>query len=268
MTIAGANTAEGVQTVRAASTYTPTAGLGPGRAARDDLDADRRRTDPLHAGRARRAAAAGATLPYGSVFLSLGTERAPATLDCAPAAIAIADAAIPWSDAGRTGSAGRYAIEPNPATPVFASAVDSEPPPAEDPTPQPTASPAPPRRPRRDADARPVAKAPAGRIVSTRLTASRGGRIELRLVLPAGLLDLPRHDRRRAARRRSSSASASKIVTLTRSARYTIAPGKQRTVTLRLSKDGRAALKRKRSITRAGRSSRPARASPPRAGSR
>ena len=37
-------------------------------------------------------------------------------------------------------------------------------------------------------------------------------------------------------------------MTLTRSARYTLAPGKQRIVTLSLSKDGRAAFKRKSAI--------------------
>ena len=39
-----------------------------------------------------------------------------------------------------------------------------------------------------------------------------------------------------------------KIVTLTRALRYTLAPGKRRTFTLSLSKDGRTALKRKRTV--------------------
>ena len=57
-------------------------------------------------------------------MLALGTERNAAVLDCAPAAIRVANAGIPWSNAGRTGSAGRYAIDPNLDTPVFASAVE------------------------------------------------------------------------------------------------------------------------------------------------
>ena len=39
-----------------------------------------------------------------------------------------------------------------------------------------------------------------------------------------------------------------KTVTLTRRASYSIAPGKLRTVTLSLSKDGRSALKRRRTV--------------------
>ena len=250
MTIAGANTAEGVQTVRAAATYTPTAGLGP-------VVLPETTWTPTGAGPIRftlaapgASAAAGATLPYGSVFLSLGTEREAATLDCAAAAISIANAAIPWSDAGRSGSAGRYAIEANPATPVFASAVNSEQPPVETPTPQPTASPAPPTP--TATPTPPAIKAPAGRVGSTRLTASRGGRIELRVTCPQGSSTC-----RGTINVRSASkiklGKRSKIVTLTRPARYTIAPGKRRTVLLSLSKDGRAALKRKRSIARARR---------------
>ena len=221
VTIAGANTAEGVQTVRAAGTYTPTAGLGP-------IVLPETTWTPTGAGPLRftlaapgAASAAGATLPYGSVFLSLGTEGAPATLDCAAAAISVANAAIPWSDAGRTGSAGRYAIEPNPAPPVFASAVDGTPP-LEDPTPQPTASPAPPTP--TATPTPPVAKAPAGRIVSTRLTASRAGRIELRLACPQGSSTC-RGTIAVKTTAKIKLGKRSKIVTLTRSARYTLAPG-------------------------------------------
>ena len=149
VTIAATNTAEGVQTVRAAATYTPTAGLGPvvlpettwtptgagplrftlaapgaprQRAPRSRTAASSSRSGP---GRARDARLRG------------GGDR-------------VANAAIPWSDAGRNGSAGRYAIEANPARPVFASAVDGQQPPSRPDDPQPTASPAPPnRRPRR-----------------------------------------------------------------------------------------------------------------------
>jgi len=258
VTIAATNTAEGVRTVRAASTYTPTAGLGP-------VVLPETTWTPTGAGPIQftlaapgNAAAAGPTLPYGSVFLSLGTENAPATLDCAPAAIAIANPAIPWSDAGRTGSAGRYAIDANPARPVFASAVNSQQPPVETPTatptatatasPQPTASPGPPAAtPVPTATPTPVAKAPAGRIGSTRLSATRGGRIEVRLECQSGSS---------TCRGTIAVTSVSKIklgkraktITLTRPARYTIAPGKRQIVTLRLSKDGRAALKRTRAI--------------------
>ena len=218
VTIAATNTTEGVQTVRAASTYTPTAGLGP-------VVLPETTWTPTGAGPIRfslaapgSASAAGATLPYGSVFLSLGTEGAPATLDCAPAAIAIANAAIPWSDAGRNGSAGRYAIEANPSRPVFASRGQ-----------QPAAA-------GRDADAHrdgePGARSrrrarPARRDARAHRDAHAAGREGARGAdrldaadrltrradrapagLPAGLLDLPRHDRRDERRRRSSSASA------------------------------------------------------------
>jgi hypothetical protein len=118
------------------------------------------------------------------------------------------------------------------------------------PDPQPTASPEPPAAtpvPTATPAPTPVANAPAGRIGSTRLTATRAGRIELRLECPQGSS---------TCRGTISVTSVAKIklgkraktVTLTRPARYTIAPGKRQVVTLRLSKDGRAALKRTRSI--------------------
>ena len=278
MTIAATNTAEGVQTVRAASTYTPTAGLGP-------VVLPETTWTPTGAGPIRftlaapgNASAAGATLPYGSVFLSLGTEGAPATLDCAPAAITIANAAIPWSDAGRNGSAGRYAIDANPARPVFAErgqqpaaaggdadahgdgdgepAADGEPGSAAA-TPVPTATPTP----------TPVVKAPAGRIGSTRLTAHARRPDRAPAGLPAGLIDLPRHDRRdqrledqaRQARQDRHADALGALHDRARQAAHRDAAAEQ----------GRArrAQAQARDPPRGSRS-RPARASPPRAGSR
>ena len=127
VTIAGANTAEGAQTVRASTTYV----AGPGPIALSIVLPATTWT-PTGAGPIdftlalpNASAAAGSYAPYGSAVFALGTERDAALLDCAPAAIRIADASIPWSDSGRAGSAGRYAFEPNLDRPVIATAVSS-----------------------------------------------------------------------------------------------------------------------------------------------
>ena len=201
VTIAAANTTEGTQTVGpgVATMWTPT-GNGP---LRFTLAPPR------------------SSAPYGSVQLT----TAGGTLDCSPAAI-------------RVPQPGQYAFDPNPDTPVFASAVRrEEPAPEVTPvaTPAPIAAPAPAATPA----PRPVLKAPAGTIASTKLT-SRGGRIELRLRCPAG-----------------SSSCRGKIAVVTAAkpkrslaarASYAIAPGKQRTITLKLSAAGRSAVKRHRSV--------------------
>ncbi len=119
---------------------------------------------------------AGTTRPTAARVFALGTEREPALLDCSPAAIR-SRSSIPWSDAGRTGSAGRYAFEPEPRPARLrergqarsrrsrrrAHATPTRP--CRRPVPAIVPSP------------RPIAKAPAGRIASTRLT-SRGGKVE------------------------------------------------------------------------------------------
>ena len=118
------------------------------------------------------------------------------------------------------------------------------------PHPQPTASPIPPAATATPAPT-PVAKAPAGRIVSSRLTASRGGRIDSRLSCPQGSSTCRGTIGVKSAAK-IKLGKRSRIVTLTRPARDVLAPGKQRIFTLRLSKDGRAAFKRTRSIAARG----------------
>jgi hypothetical protein len=245
VTIAGAGTAEGAQTVRATSTYI--AGTGP---ASLTIALPATSWTPTGAspidftlGLPNSSAQAGTYTPYGSAVFALGTEREPALLDCAPAAIRIAETAIPWSDAGRTGSAGRYAFEPNLGRPVFASAVNGQkPPPVQQPQPQPTPTTPPVGKPPV------VVKAPAGRIASTRLT-SKGGKLELRLGCPSGSSTCRGTIAvTTASKLKLSKRAKAKTLTLTRRASYTIAPGKLRTVMLSLSKDGRTAIKRYRTI--------------------
>jgi hypothetical protein len=134
-----------------------------------------------------------------------------ATLDCIPGAIR-----------------GPGQFDLNPDTPVFASAVPKAgtPEPTAVPTPAPTATP-------------PVFKAPAGTIASSKLT-SRGGKVELRIRCPSGSA---------TCRGRITVETVGKPKrSLTTRASYAIAPGKQRTITLKLSKAGRSAVKRQRSV--------------------
>ena len=249
VTIAGANTAERTQTLRANASYV--AGPGPVTLA---VTLSPTSWTPTGAGPISFTLGlpvSDATLedyaPYGSIVLRLGTEREPARLDCAPAAIRIADASIPWSDLGRTGSSGRYAFEPNLATPVFAGAYPPPPPPpppTEDiPAPSGTvvvATPAP------SATPKPAVKAPTGRVTSSRVT-ERRGTIALRLDCPAGGADC-RGMITIASAKKIKVGKRSRILTMTRTAGYTIAAGKQRTAKLTLGKDARSALRRQRSI--------------------
>lgn len=244
VTIAAVNTTEGAQTVRATTTYTPTAGMGPVTLPATTWTPTGAGPIQFTLGAPASAAAAGTALPYGAVYLALGTEGAPATLDCAAAAITVADATIPWSDAGRSGSAGRYAFTANPAPPAFAIATNRQEPPVdtaptgEQPAPVPSVVPTP--------TAKPVVKVPAGRVGSSRLS-SAGTSTKLKLSCPAGTQPCSGTVTVRSAAK-LKLGTRNRTVVLTRSATYTIAAGKSRTVTLRLSADGRAALKRYRTI--------------------
>ncbi|WP_157591992.1 hypothetical protein [Solirubrobacter soli] len=121
-------------------------------------------------------------------------------------------------------------------TPVFARAVDSaKPAPSVTPTPTPVATVAPTPTP----TPTPRFKAPAGEVASTRLT-SRGGKVELRIRCPSGSA---------TCRGKITVETISKPKrALTTRASYTIAPGRQRTITLKLSQAGRDAVKRQRSV--------------------
>ena len=257
MTIAATNTAEGVQTVRAASTYTPTAGLGPvvlpettwtptgagpirftlaapGSAVGGGRHAALRQRLPLarHRGRSRDA-----RLRAGG---DRDRQRRDPVVRRGPQRLR-----GPLRDRGQPGPPG---VRERGQQPAAAGRGRRRPPRRRRASPQPTASPGPPAAtPVPTATPTPVAKAPAGRIVSSRLTASRGGRIELRLACPQGSSTCRGTIGVKSAAK-IKLGKRSKIVTLTRPARYTLAPGKQRIVTLSLSKDGRAAFKRTRSI--------------------
>jgi hypothetical protein len=233
VTIAGANTAEGTQTVTASTAYDPASGLG-------QVVLPETVWTPTGAGDLRfTLATPPAAPPFGSARFTLTDE---VELDCAPAAIRVIDPSMPFAGAGR------YAFDPNLDRPAFASAINGRQPPAPTPTPNATASPTP--VPTSGGtivpSPRPIANAPAGRIASTKLT-SRGGKLELRLGCPTGSS---------ICRGTISIMSASKLklgkraktIALTKRASYSIAPGKLRTVTLSLSNDGRSALKRHRTV--------------------
>jgi hypothetical protein len=128
---------------------------------------------------------------------------------------------------------------PNLDTPVFATAVDSAKPPVAEPEPTPAPNPTVAPAPTATPAPKPVFKAPAGSIVSTKLT-SRGGKVELRLRCPTGSA---------TCRGKITVQTVSRPKrSLTARTGYTIAPGKQRTIVLKLSAAGRKAVKRGRSV--------------------
>lgn len=86
--------------------------------------------------------------------------------------------------------------------------------------------------------------APAGRIASTKLVA-RGARLPLRISCPAGSLDCAGTLQLRTRAKVRIGRRAARIVTLTRPLRYKVAKGASRTITVSLSANGRALLRRR-----------------------
>ena len=279
VTIAGTNTAQGTQTVKVSGSYALTPVLGsPGTwqayAATIALPATTwtpaapgpltfslaapgstgaiavtgsAASDPLGA---PSSASYGVT-PYGSAILRAGTERNAATFDCLPGAASVANDAIAFSNLGRLaapdGSGGRYALLAHPRPPVIASAV-ALPPPAPPPPPGPATPPAAPPPAAVVPPPPPPAAAQAGpgKVASSRLTV-RSGRVRVEISCAgarttcAGTISL-----RSAARIRSGGRT--RIVTLAPGASYTVAPGRRRTITLRLGREGRSLLAKRRSL--------------------
>ena len=152
LTLAATNTVEGTQTVHVSGTYTvPAAAVGlpngtagpevvatlalppttwtpsgsgtirvsaapPGSMGPVDVTGNPA-SDPLGA----PAATTYSIAPFGSILLRGGTERNPVTFDCAPAIIDILDPATSFSNLGRTQSAARYSMRPNPRPDALAT---------------------------------------------------------------------------------------------------------------------------------------------------
>ncbi len=278
VTIAATNTVEGTRTVRADATWsphpavTPVTPTSPWEAEEVVIALHDTTWTPTGAGPIRFALAQPGTsapveltgpvsgapggpvvgttyaaTPYGSLLLRTGTERNAATLDCAPAAVAVANAGIAWSALGRlappAGSGGRYAIDANLDAPAFAVVTDGAPPVV---PPRPPIDP--PGPPVVDPPARRPALVPAGAIRSGSLVARRGA-VRLRLACPRGggtcrgtvLV-------RTAARARLARGRRARVVTLVRSTRYTLAAGRERLLTLPLTRDARRLLRRRASV--------------------
>jgi hypothetical protein len=274
LTIAATNTVERTQTVRVSGTYAlqPTAGspgawnafettvalpattwtpAGPGRIEVSTAQpgsmapiqvSGAAATDPLGA----PATTAYTVTPYGSVVLRAGTERNATTLDCVPGAISIANAGIGFSNLGRlappNGSDGRYAIRAHPRPPVFAATTALAPPaPPGPPAPPPPPPPPPPT-------SAAAATSGPGKVGSSKLKA-KGGRFKVSISCTGSRTSCKGTLRvRSAARLRLTARAKARIVTIARDATYTVAAGKRKTVTLKLSKDARRLLQRRRSL--------------------
>lgn len=147
-------------------------------------------------------------------------------LRCAPGAIRVVDAGVPF------GEPARYALDANLDRPVLA-VVSAGPPVVVYPPPPPYVAPP-----------RPVVKAPAGSVNSTRLT-SRRAKLDLRIRCPSGAATCRGTVKVVSVSKLRLGGKRARKVTLTKRFSYAVGPGRLRTVTLSLSKDGIAALKRK-----------------------
>jgi hypothetical protein len=275
VTIAGTNTLQGTQTVKVSGSYALHAQVAaPGWQAFDaTIDLPATTWTPVAVGAmAFSLAAPGTTAPmtvtgspaedpdgptsatpyavspYGSVLLRVGTERNAATFDCVAGAIEVANALVAFSNLGRLapphGSGGRYAVLAHPRPPVIATATaTAPPPPAASPPPSIAGTPAPPPPPPA------VVVPPAGPgAIDTLSLRVRAARIGLRIFCDD-------------ARRRSCTGVASvrsalklrvgkrmKVVTIVRDARYSVAAGKRKTLTLPLTREARSALAKRRTL--------------------
>jgi hypothetical protein len=274
VTLAGANTTEGTQTLKVDATYALHA-TSPGTWEPAEITVDLPDTTWTPTGGALRFSAAqpqtmpaqafvgpvtggpGGPIvtttydasPYGAVVLRLGTEANATTLDCSQAWFTRADDGIAYSSLGRlappNGSGGRYAIKSSPLLPALTEQPPIAPPPGpdddDDETPPPPLQSAPGTPP-----PSPRASAPSptsGALVSTSLKRDRKGRVALRLRCPknaavacAGTLRVRSASKVRVGRR-------SRVITVVAARTYRVAPGRSTTVRLRLSRDARRALR-------------------------
>ena len=288
VTLAGTNTVQGTQTVKVsgsytlhsrvaapgwegydatidlpATTWTPAADdamafsiAQPGTSAAAAVTGSPE-TDPL----GPPAATTYAVTPYGSAVLRAGTERNATTFDCVPGAVEVTNPLIAFSNLGRVappaGSSGRYTVIAHPRPPLIASATATTPattpppPPPPVPPPAPAVPPAPPPPPPPlrppPPPVAPATPAGPGTIVSTSLRV-RAARLGLELRCDdarkrscSGVLSV-----RSALKLRIGTRS--KLVTIVRDTRYSVAAGKRKTLTLALSREARSVMARRRSL--------------------
>ena len=280
--IAGANTTQGVQTVRVDTTYRLVPGGAPGTFQPVLIDVALPATTWTATGSAPLSFSAappgqmadlqitgggpGATAtypytvrPYGSVYLRGASQRDGANLDCSPAAVSVANDAIAFSDLGRLappdGSGGRYALVANPVRPAFATAtaipVDPGPGPQDPPRdPEPRPDPPPPESPPATLAALPrpdVALAGnPGRVGSARLVV-RGGRVRILVRCARGPSACAGTALLRTAGR-VRVGRARRIVTVAPASRYRVTAGRNATMSLRVSGEARRLLRRTRRL--------------------
>jgi hypothetical protein len=283
--VAGTNTVEGTQTVRASVTSYALHSTGPGAwdAYSATIDLPATTWTPAAAGQIAFSIAhpgamtplqvagvagtpgtatgdpLGATAattytltPYGSAVLRAGTERNAATFDCVPGAVSIANALVGFSNLGRVappgGSIGRYAIAVHPQRPLIASAT------AADATTTPPPAVAPPAAPPPPPPVTPPAVPPPppppaagpGKIASTALS-GRGGKLRVVITCAASTSSCSGKISLRSALKLRVGRKL-KTVTIARDATYTVTAGKRKTLTLTLGSEARTLLKRRSSL--------------------
>ena len=196
--------------------------------------------------------------PYGSIFVRAETGRYGESIDCLEGTIDFADASIAWSNLGRlspevriptpvapgapptgntvpAGSLGRYAITHEPSAP-FAIVPAVEPEVTPTPTPVPIAAPAP-------VVVQPIA-APKAAVRSTKLTVK-----QRKVAVSVGCTGSACAGQVKVVTSsRYKLGATRRQVTLTRSAGYSVAAGGRTSVSLALTADGRALLKRVKSV--------------------
>jgi hypothetical protein len=202
----------------------------------------------------------GTVQPYGSVYLRLALGASRLSLDCVSGVVSVAGGAPPYSVLGNQpgGDQGRYVIERNQLD-AFATAhlvpglVAPTPTPTATPTVVPTVVPTP--VPTVAATATPVPTpappAPAAARVAIRsssLKVARGRRVNVSLGC-AGASSCTGSVVVRTAAKVKLGKRAKRVLTLTRSARYTVEAGGRVTVRLTLSRDARALLKRVKRVS-------------------
>lgn len=224
VTLAGANTTQGTQTLRVTTTYAlHEISAGVWEAAAITIDLPNTTWSPTGGGELRFSAGQPGSMPaqafvgpptggpggaivtstynaspYGSVVLRPGTEANPMTLDCSQAWFVIHDAAIAYSSLGRlappNGSGGRYEIKSYPFLPALTEQPPIAPPPPPPPPPPPvTPPPVPPPPPPPPVPPPPAPQPPpppppavagAGSVGSTKLKRDGKGRVKVLVRCP------------------------------------------------------------------------------------
>ena len=205
---------------------------------------------------------AGSVQPYGSVYLRLALGASRLSLDCVSGVVSVAGGAPAYSVLGNQagGDQGRYVIAANQLdafatahlvpgvvatpTPTATATPTVEPTvvPTAIPTVAATATPVPTATPTPDALAASVA------VRSSTLKVASGKRVSVSLGC-AGASSCSGTVVVRTAAKVKLGKRAKRVLTLTRSARYTVKAGVRATVKLTLSADARALLKRSKKVS-------------------